>query len=71
MALSIIVAPPLTRYWLLYETKIAGIGMHPIYGSVVCSENEVIFGMLTFMSISWLPTLEMHWSVKKANFDLQ
>ena len=29
---------------------------------VVCSENKVIFGMLTVMSISRLPTFEMHWS---------
>ena len=35
---------------------------------VVCSENEVKFGML---SISRLPTLEMHWSVNNANFALQ
>ena len=38
---------------------------------IVCSENEVIFGMLTVMSISRLPTLEVHWSVNKANFALQ
>ena len=38
---------------------------------VVCLENEVIFGMLIIMSISRLPTLEMHWSVNKVNFALQ
>ena len=39
---------------------------------VVCSENEVNFGVLNcFMSISRLPTLEMHWSVNNANFALQ
>ena len=51
----------------MHETKIAGIGMYLI----VCSENEVIFGVLTIMSISRLPTLEMHWSVNKAYFALQ
>ena len=38
---------------------------------VVCSENEGNFGMLTVMSITRLPTLEMHWSVNNANFALQ
>ena len=50
----------------MHETKIAGICMHLIYGSssrYVCSANEGIFGMLTVISISRLPTLEMYWSI--------
>ena len=51
----------------MHETKIDGIGMHLIYGSSI----EVIFGMLTVMRISRLPTIEMIWSVNNADFALQ
>ena len=38
---------------------------------VVCSENEVNFGMLTVLGVFQGFTLVMHWSVNNANFALQ